>query len=169
MLCVADLLPHSGRWFRASTSFRLETMGIRVLKAPRPTRHQPRTQSARNATIVNRRVTSPIHGPTHVHILIWHRKLLQHHRQLVMEALLQPKLSKTMLEGGWIKWLWRKLRTPNHDAWYISHQFHSVLTISCILFFFVPENLETRFLLRGVVLSRPKLPNFGMWQKFTKF
>jgi hypothetical protein len=41
-------------------------------------------------------------------------------------------------------------------------QFHSILTISCILFFSVPENLGTRLLLRGVVLSCPKILNFGM-------
>jgi hypothetical protein len=45
---------------------------------------------------------------------------------------------------------------PNHCAWYIPHQLYSVLTIRCILFFSVPKNLRTRFLLRGVVLSHPK-------------
>jgi hypothetical protein len=52
---------------------------------------------------------------------------------------------------------------------YISCQFYSVLTVFCILFHSVPENLGMRFLLRGVVLSLPKILNFGMWLKFTKF
>jgi hypothetical protein len=45
----------------------------------------------------------------------------------------------------------------------------SVLTVPCILFFSIPENLGVRFLLRGVVWSHPKISNFGMWLKFTKF
>jgi hypothetical protein len=36
-----------------------------------------------------------------------------------------------------------------------------ILAISCILFFSIPENPRTRFLLRGVVLSRPK--NSKIW------
>jgi hypothetical protein len=151
------------------TSFRLQTLGIIVLQGPQLTILQPRTHRARNATIVDRRVISLIHAPTHIHVLLCHRKLLQHHRQLIMEALLQPKLNRTTLKGGWIKCLWRKLRTS--QLWCPVHlsQFHYVLTVSCILFFSIPKNLGKRFLLRGVVLSCPKIPNFGMWLKFTKF
>jgi hypothetical protein len=32
----------------------------------------------------------------------------------------------------------RSSEHPNHDAWYISRQFHSVLVIPCILFFSAP-------------------------------
>jgi hypothetical protein len=38
---------------------------------------------------------------------------------------------------------------PNNGVWYIARQFHSMLIISYILFFSVPENLGMRFLLRG--------------------
>jgi hypothetical protein len=63
----------------------------------------------------------------------------------------------------------RSIEHPNRGAWYISHQFHYVITFSCIPFFSVHENLGMRFMLRGVVLSHPKISNFGMWLKFTKF
>jgi hypothetical protein len=37
-----------------------------------------------------------------------------------------------------------------------------VLTIPCVLFFSALGNLGVRFLLRGVVLSHPKISNFGI-------
>jgi hypothetical protein len=161
-----DSLPHSSRWFHTPTSFRLQTLGIRVLQGPRPTILQPRTHCARNATIVDRMVILLIHAPTHVRVLVYHQKLLQHHRQLVMLALLQPKLNRTTLEEGWIKWLWKKLITP--QPWCLVHLSSILFRLnhSCIISFSVHENLETRFLLRRVVLSQPKIPNFGMWLKF---
>jgi hypothetical protein len=57
-----DLLPHNDRWFCTPTLFRLQTLGIRVLKGPWLTIPQPRTHCKRNATIVDRRVISPIHA-----------------------------------------------------------------------------------------------------------
>jgi hypothetical protein len=48
----------------------LETLRIRVPEGPRLTIVQPRTHRARNAIIVDRRVISRIHAPTHVHVLL---------------------------------------------------------------------------------------------------
>jgi hypothetical protein len=45
--------------------------------------------------------------------------------------------------------LWKKLIASQPCCPVDLSQFHSVLTVSCILFFSVPENLGTRFLLRG--------------------
>jgi hypothetical protein len=164
-----DLLPHSGRWFRTPTSFRLQTLGIIVLKGPRPTILQPRTHCARNVTTVDRRVISLIHAPKHIHVLLCHRKLLQHHRQLIMEALLQPKLGRTTLEGGWIKWLWKKLRTT--QSWCLVHLSSILFCLNLSLLSFLFCSLESRgeILVKGVVLSRPKISNFEMWLNFTKF
>jgi hypothetical protein len=51
---------------------------------PHPTDHkllrmQTKSEEMESATIVDRRVTSLIHAPTHVLVLLWHRHLLQHH------------------------------------------------------------------------------------------
>jgi hypothetical protein len=130
-----DLSPHSGKRFHGPTSFRLQTLWIRVLKGPRLTRLQPKTHRARNATIVDKRVTLLIRAPTHVHVLLWHQKLLQHRRNPALKALLQPKLNRTAHEEEWIKWLRGKLRTSQPWCRYISHQFYSILIIPYYLFF----------------------------------
>jgi hypothetical protein len=164
-----DLLPHSGRWSRAPTSSRLQTLRIRVLKGPRLTTPQPRTHRVRNATIVDKRIILLILTPTHVHVLLWHRKLHQHHRQLVMKALLQPKLNRTMLEEEWIKWLWKQLRTS--QPWYPVHLSSNrfCLNYSLLSFLFYSWESQNEIPVKGVVLSRPKILNFGMWLKFIKF
>jgi hypothetical protein len=137
-----DLLPHNNRWLCAPTSFRLQTLGINVLNGPRLTILQPRTHRARNATIVDRRVILQIHAPTHVHILLCHRKLRQHHHQLIVEALLQPKLNRTTLEKEWTKWLWRKLRMP--QAWCPVHLPSNLFRLNNSLLSFLFCSWESR-------------------------
>jgi hypothetical protein len=152
-----DLLPLSSWWFCALIFFRLQTLGIRVLKEPQPLQMQHRIKQTPFASTVGRRVIMLTVAPADVN----HPPQLQERRhcQDAMETLPWHKLSRTTLKWQWIKWLWRKLRTS--QTWCPVHlsQVHFVLTVSCILFFSVPENLGTRFLLRGVVLSRPKISN----------
>jgi hypothetical protein len=106
-----DLLPLSSRWFRAPISFRLQTLGIRVLKEPQPLQMQHWIKWTPLASTVDRRVIMLIIASVDIN----HPPQLQerlHHRQTVMEALPRPKLNRITLEEGWIKWLWKKLRTP---------------------------------------------------------
>jgi hypothetical protein len=110
-----------------------------------------------------------LHAPTHVRNFLWHQKLLQDHRQPAMEALPWPMLSRTMLEEGWNKWLWRKPRTPR--PWSIVHLSSILFCPNHSLLSFLFSSLESRGMIpiKGVVLSHPKVSNFGMWLKFTKF
>jgi hypothetical protein len=149
------------RWFHAPTSFRLQTLVIRVFKGPRQTRLQPKTHLTRNAIIVDRRVTFLIHAAAHIRVLLWHRKLLQHHRQFAMEALLQPKLNKTALEEEWTKWLRRKLRTLR--PWCPLHLLSILFRPNHSLHSFLFYSLESQgeIFVKGVVLSHPK--NFKFW------
>jgi hypothetical protein len=133
-----------------------------VLQGPRPTILRRRSHRARNATIVDRRVILLIHTPTHIHVLLYHRKPRQHHRQLVLELYSSPSSTELRSREGESNGYGRSLERCNHGALYISRQIYSVLINLCDLFFSGPENLGTRFLLRGVVLSHPKISNFGM-------
>jgi hypothetical protein len=47
-----------------------KTEEVRMFKAPQPTRQQPKTQRARSATIVDRRVTLLFNAATHVLALL---------------------------------------------------------------------------------------------------
>jgi hypothetical protein len=108
-----DLSPHSARWFHALTSFRLRTLGIRVLKEPQPLWIQHRIKWTPLASIVDRRIIMLIVTPVDVN----HPPQLQEHlqHQPAMEALPRPKLTRPLLKEGWTKWLWRKLKMPH--AW----------------------------------------------------
>jgi hypothetical protein len=80
-----------------------------------------------------------------------------------------PSLAKLCSREGESCDYGKSSELPNHGAWYISHQFYSIVLVTCYLFFSAPMNLRVRFLLRGVVLSHSKISNFGVWLKFTKF
>jgi hypothetical protein len=159
------------------TSFKLKILWIRVLKGPPPLRIrmckgpqllnvQHEWRQERFVSIVESQVTLPSSVPIDVDRPPQLQERLHH--QTSMEALPRPKLNKTMLEEEWTKWLWRKLRSP--------HQ--SMVNLSSILFrpnrsllSFLFCSLESRgeIPVKGVVLSQPKISNFGMWLKFTKF
>jgi hypothetical protein len=104
-----DLSPLSSRWFRTPTSFRLQTLRIRVLKKLQPLRMQQRIKRTLLVSTVVTRVIMLIAASADVS---HPPQLLErlHHHQTAMKALPQPKLSKTTLEEEWITWLWKKLR-----------------------------------------------------------
>jgi hypothetical protein len=81
---------------RALTSFRLQTLGIRVLKEPQPHKMQHRIKRTPLASTMDRRVIMLIVAPINVN----HPPQLQEclHCQPAMEALPRPKLSRTTLE-----------------------------------------------------------------------
>jgi hypothetical protein len=84
------------------------------------------------------------------------------HPQAAMETLPRSKLNKIRSRKSESSDYGGSSERHNHGARYISHQIYSVLIILCYLFLSIPENLGTTFMLRGVVLSHPKIPNFGM-------
>jgi hypothetical protein len=162
-----DLLPLSSRWFHAPIFFRLRTLGIRVLKEPQLLQMQHRIKRTPLAPTVDRRGIMLTVAPVDVN----HPPELQErlHRQAAMETLPRSKLSRTTLKGEWIKWLWRKLRIP--QPWCSVHLSSILFYLNRFLhsFLFCSWESQDEIPIKGVVLSHPKIPNFGMWLKFTKF
>jgi hypothetical protein len=127
-----------------------------VPKEPQQLRIQHRIKETPLASIVDGRVIMLIiiaivdvnHPP----------QLQEHlHRQTAMEALPRPSSTELCSRKSKPSGCGGSSERPNHGARYIIHQFYSLLTISCFLFFFAPKNLGARFLLRVVILSHPKI------------
>jgi hypothetical protein len=163
-----DLLPHSGRWFWAPTSFRFQTLGIRVLKGPWLTIPQPRTHRARNATIMDRMAILLIHAQPTFTSSSNTRSYFSTITNPQWKLDPNPSSTELCSRKGETSGCGRSSERHNHVARYISRQFHSILTVSCILFFYSWESRD-EIPVKGVVLSCPKILNFRMWLKFTKF
>jgi hypothetical protein len=147
--------------------FRLQTLGNRVLKEPQPLIMQHRIRWTPLASTVARRIIMLIVAQS--------TSIIHPNSRNACTAnppwRLYPGPSSVELR-------WREGESSdyggsselrNRGVRYISRQFYSILSIPCIIFFSAPQNLGVRFLLKGVVLSHPKISNFRMWLKFTKF
>jgi hypothetical protein len=83
------------------------------------------------------------------------------HRQAIMETLPRPKLSRTTLNGEWIKWLWRKLRTPK--SWSPVHLSSNPfrLSRSSLSFLFCSWESQDEIPVKGGSPVTPQ--NFKFW------
>jgi hypothetical protein len=147
--------------------FHTQTLRIRMCKGAQLLKVQHWWNQERFVSTVESQVTLSSSVPIDVNRLPQLKERL--HRQTTMEALPQPNLSRTMLKEEWIKWLCRKLRTP--QPWCMVHLSSILFSPDCSLLSFLFCSLESRgeIPVKGVVLSHPKISNFGMWLKFTRF
>jgi hypothetical protein len=73
-----------------------------------------------------------------------------------------PVTARLNLARGRVNQVAMKEARSGHHEWYIPHQLEFRSNHSVISFLFYSENLGARFFLRGVVLSHPKILNFGI-------
>jgi hypothetical protein len=153
------------KWSSPRAIFRLLLLRTRTCRCCRQLQTPWRIQLSRDVSTVEKRATMLMCAPNCNHTPIECRQPT--HVPIEVQTLFLWPLSRTLLEEESTKWWMKKLMMPQWLLHYSST--HIALWSFLDLLSFLHWESRDEVPLKGVVLSHPKILNFGMWLKFTNF
>jgi hypothetical protein len=156
---------HNSRCSNTPTIFRLLLLATRTCRCCRQLQTPWRIQLSRDVSTTEKRTTTLMCAPNYDHTPIECRQPT--HLPIEVPTLFSWLLSRILLEEESTKWLLKKLRMPQWMLHTSSTHIPFWSFLDLLSFLLWESQGEIPF--KRVVLSHPKILNFGMWLKFTKF
>jgi hypothetical protein len=153
------------RWSSPQAIFRLLLLGTRTCRGYRQFQTPWRIQLSGDVSSTEKRTTMLMCAPNCDHTPIGCRQPA--HLLVEVPTLFSWLLGRTLLEEESTKWLLKKLRLPQWMLHSSSTHIPFWSFLDLLSFLLWESRGEIPF--KGVVLSHPKILNFGMWLKFTNF
>jgi hypothetical protein len=145
--------------------FRLLLLGTRTCRGYKQFQTPRRIQLSRDVSTMEKRTTMLMCAPDCDHTPIGCRQPT--HLPIEVPTLFSWLLDRTLLAEESTKWLLKKIRMPQWMLHSSSTHIPFWSFLDLLSFLLWESQGEIPFM--GVVLSHPKILNFGMWLKFTNF